>query len=84
MNSKIIARERTGKTTGKKSVFCELQKLTVEEVETIRDGLAVLTEEKAERAGITWNAQGTREKLLLSFIGIAENMRGLANGTQQI
>lgn len=77
MNSKVIAVQTTGKRTGKKSVYCDLQKMTAEEVETIRDALAVLTEEKAERAGITWNSEGTREKLLLSFIGIAENMADL-------
>lgn len=56
--------------------------LTLEEVQTIRDALAVLTEEKAAREGITWNNEGTREKLLLSFIGYAEQMAGVAHGSK--
>lgn len=81
MYTKVMATERTGK---KPVVNCEIKKISLEEVETIRDALAVLTEEKAERAGITWNSEGTREKLLLSFIGVAENMRGFENGKKQI
>lgn len=80
MNIKIESKE----TTSKKSVVCQLKEMTLEQVETIRDALAVLTEEKAKNAGIEWNNEGTREKLLLSFIGIAEDMRGLSHGAEQI
>lgn len=80
MNIKVEAKQ----TTSKKSVVCQLKEMTLEQVETIRDALAVLTEEKAKNAGIQWNNEGTREKLLLSFIGIAEDMRGLSHGVEQI
>ena len=81
MNTKVTATERTGK---KPVVNCEIKKISLEEVETIRAALAVLTEEKAAREGIPWSNNGIREKLLLSFIGVADDMRRLINGAQQI
>lgn len=78
MNSTIKA--TNSQRTGKNQLFCKLDKMTLEEAQTIRDALAVLTEEKAERAGIKWDNEGVRERLLLSFIGICENMESLQNG----
>lgn len=75
MNSRVIKKT----FQDKENIYLNLQKMTIEEAETIKTALAVLTEEKADRYGFNWNSNGTREKLLLFFIGITENMRGLAN-----
>lgn len=60
-------------------VYLSLDKMTIEEADTIRASLAVLTEQEAEKFGIPWNREGTREKLLLSFIGIVERMEEFKN-----
>lgn len=80
MNYKTV--NKTNSKTGLNITYCNVSNLSVEEVQTIRDALAVLTEEKAARAGIKWNNEGVREKLLLSFIGIAENMELVSNGSK--
>lgn len=81
MNTKVSSIQTTGK---RQIVNCEIKKISLEEVETIRAALAVLTAEKAEREGIPWNNNGIWEKLLLSFIGVADDMRRFSNGAQQI
>lgn len=76
MNSKIVKIEKQNI----KESYLDLSKMTLDEVDTIKTALAVLTEINAEKYGFKWNNQGTREKLLLSFIGYSEQLRGVANG----
>jgi len=78
MNSKIVKIEKQPQNI--KESYLDLSKITLDEVDTIKTALAVLTEEKAEKYGFNWNNNGTREKLLLSFIGYSEQLRGVANG----
>lgn len=69
MNSKIT------KTDTK--LYLNLYKITLEQVETITNGLAVLTEQEAEKHGLRWNGENEKQRLLMSFIGLYDDMRGL-------
>lgn len=58
-------------------LYCDIRKMNIEEIETICNGLAVLTEKDCEKHGLTWNNNGLKEKLLLFFIGLYDEMKGL-------
>lgn len=80
MISKIVSISKDGTNS---TSYCNISRITPEEVAIITDALAFQQNHKETFDGSKWNPNGRRERLLMNFIEISDAIKaGYADGSQ--
>ncbi len=80
MKTETVVIEKGGKVTAS---YCNITKMTPEEVHIITDALAYQQDRKETYDGEKWDSDGIRETLLLKFIQLNDSLNGgVVDGSQ--